>query len=173
MLLGALLAIIFLITVIAAVLCPREANFNLQSFDIDGENPTFRDGEQLMTNWISQVAVDNRNFYPIDIREIKVTAYLERDRRAPIGKGMGANLYFPARSLGVNEVKFRMPVYAPSTGMPSLIAECMTHDKVDLFLHAELDLAWTHWSGRWISMEFFASVDCKVPAVIQLTHLPM
>lgn len=163
-----MVAIIVLVTLLIAVLFPRETYFNVEEFDINASNSTFREGDQLMTNWISQVAVDNKNFYAINIHEMKLTAYLEHDRRAPIGKGHAKSLHFPARAHSVNRIDFQMPVYAPSLGKPSLIAECMVNEKVELYIAAELDLSWTHWTGHWLPLDFFAVVDCKLPAVMQV-----
>lgn len=153
---------------VAFLLYPRETRFSIESFDIDAHNSTFTDGDQLMSNWLSTVAVINRNYYPIEIREMNVRAYVSGDRRAAVGKGHGANLRFPALRRSLAKVAFHMPVYAPSSGQPSLIIECMKHDKVDLFLEADLDLSLTHWTGKWIHINFYATVDCKIPALGQL-----
>lgn len=162
---------IVLLGIIVFVLFPRETYFNIVSFDIDANNSTYHDGDQLMTNWISQVGIDNQNFYPISIREIKLKAFLDHDRSVPVGLGYGKDLHFPSRSHVVNPVDFRMPVFAPSTGKPSLIAECMTNEHIDLFVTAEIDLSWTHWTGHWISVEFYATIDCRFPAVVQVFPL--
>lgn len=148
------------------ILYPRSTAFYVDSFNIDEANSTYSDGGRLMTNWHATVGFDNWNFYPINIREVNVTAYLDKDRRAPIGTGKGTNLRFPARSRSKGTIGFQMPVYAPSTGLPSLIGECMTSEKVDLYLQAFVDLSFTHWSGRRFPTEIYATIDCKIPVLL-------
>lgn len=162
------MTMVVLLGLLGFVIFPRETYFHIVSLELDPNNSTYKDGDQLMTNWLAQVGIFNQNYYPISIRRINLKSYLDHNRNDPVGYGSGENLYFPSRSHVVNSVSFQMPVFAPSTGKPSIIAECMTTDRVDLFITAEMDLSWTHWTGRWIPVEFSASVDCKLPSVLKV-----
>lgn len=168
----ALVAIVLVALIsLLAMLYPRDTRFNIDSFDVDVNNSTYYEGDQLMTNWISKVSIDNGNFYPISIREIDLTVFLDSHRDTPIGKGRGRNLYFSARGKSACRVDFQMPVYAPSSGKPNLIGECMSRDRVELYIRSEVDLNWTHWTGRRIPIEFTVTVDCKLPSVGGLAAL--
>lgn len=147
---------------------PRETTFTIESLDINPNNSTYYDDDKLMTNWLATVSIANYNFYPIKIEQMHALAYLEDDRRQPIGRGQGRNLYFPSRSRSLGQLEFQMPVYAPSTGLPSLIGECMKYDRVNLYFKAKVDMSWSHWSGYWIPWEIHATVECKMPSVSQL-----
>lgn len=136
--------------------------------DIDADNSTFFDGDQMMTNWISTIKVMNFNYYPISIRELKMTAFLNRDRSEPVGYGHGKELYFSSRQETRAKIGFAMPVYAPSTGKPSIIAECMRVEKVELYVDAQVDLAVTHWTGKWIPLHIVTSIDCTIPGMTDL-----
>lgn len=162
----ALVAIVLVALIsLLAMLYPRDTRFNIDSFDVNVDNSTYYEGDQLMTNWVSQVSIDNGNFYPISIREIDLVVFLDSHRDTPIGKGRGRDLYFSARNKSSCRVDFQMPVYAPSSGKPNLIGECMSRDRVELYIQSEVDLSWTHWTGRRIPIEFTVTVDCKLPSV--------
>lgn len=171
---GTLGCILLLMGLATFVLYPRGATFKIESFDINAENTTFYEGDQLMTNWISDVKIANHNFFPLNIHEMRLSLFLKKDRSAPIGKGRGSLLYVSSRSVGTESIEFQMPVYAPSSSKPSLISECMLNDRVDLLVMAQIDLSWTHWSGRWLPLSFIITVDCRIPALkeaITLAHL--
>lgn len=153
-----------LLTALVYMLYPQMAHFSMDSFDIDADNSTFVDEGQLVTNWIANVVVENRNFYPVRIHEMLVTVFIDDNRIAPVGRGHGSNLYFPSRSTSRARVSFSMPVYAPSSGLPSLVGECMARDRVPLFLVTDIDLSLTHWSGKWLRKAFTTVVECKIPA---------
>lgn len=146
-------------------LFPRSTSFSMVDLDIDADNSTFFDGDQMMTNWRSTIDFTNNNFYPISVREVKIKAFLYRDRSEPVGYGHGANLYLKSRSTTKAQIQFAMPVYAPSTGRPNIIAECMQHDQLSLFLDTSIDLAVTHWTGRWISVPVTTVINCAIPGV--------
>lgn len=122
----------------------------------------------MMTNWISTVEVMNANYYPINIRELKMTVYLNRDRSEPVGYGHGKSLYFGSRQESKAKIGFSMPVYAPSTGRPSIIAECMRKDRVELYFDGKVDLAVTHWTGKWIPIHMVTTIDCNIPGMTDL-----
>lgn len=158
----------------AFILYPRGATFQIDSFDINTDNTTFYDGDQLMTNWVSNVRIMNHNFFPISIRAMELSIFLEKDQSSAIGKGRGSLIYVSSRTDSLESIEFQMPVYAPSSPKPSLISECMLHDHVNLLVVAQIDLSWTHWSGKRLPLRFPVTVECKIPAmqeVITLAHL--
>jgi hypothetical protein len=154
------------------LLYPRSAVFSIDSLSINEQNSTFYDGDQLMTNWDATAAIDNNNFYPINIKGVRFLAFLDNDRRAPIGSGRGSNFRLPARSKSLGSLAFQMPVYAPSTKMPSLIGECLSHDRVKLYLEVEVDLSITHWSGKWLPLKLYTIINCQFPAMHDFAQAP-
>ena len=157
-----ILFLLLILGLIAFAIYPRDTNFAIASIDIDTDNPTSREGDRVLTNWKAHVRIANNNYFPIDIKGVKIIVYLDDDRRAPIGLGGGAELHLPARSQTSGQVNFTMPVYAPSSGMPSLIGECMTQSTVKLFIITKVDLSWMHWTGYQLPIEHRATLDCQL-----------
>jgi len=159
---GVLFLLFLFVTVI--ILYPREVDYRIASLEVDVNNATFTDKDgQLWTNWVALIELNNRNFVPISINALYLTAYLEEEHSAPVGNGQAMSLYFSPRKKQNGTINFQMPVYAPSSGRPSLIAACMFADKVTLLFDAIVDLSLLHWTGYTFNTSFSAIVDCQIP----------
>lgn len=151
------------------ILYPRQPSFNLKSLNIDSDSPTFElpnpDGSsQLYTKWKAIIVVNNPNFISLKLYSIDLDIFLNKDKVNSVGKGYSSNLFFPAKSQKEHIIDLQIPVYSPSSGKPSLIAECMVNESLNLFIKASIDLVLIHWTGRTIDLTFNVISKCEIPA---------
>lgn len=151
------------------ILYPRQPTFNLKSLNIDPDSPTFElpnpDGSsQLFTKWKAIFVVNNPNFISLKMYGIDLDIFLSKDKNNSVGNGYSSNLFFPAKSQREHVIDLKIPVYSPSSGKPSLIAECMVNESLNLFIKARIDLNIFHWTGRTIDLAFNIVTKCEIPA---------
>lgn len=150
---------------------PRQPTVALLSFDFDEQTPTAPgpDGE-LYTNWIGKLSVVSTNFLDIGVRAIDVQAYLASNQSLPVGTGRVSNVTIKRRRETVIPMAFKVPVFQPSSGKPSLLEQCMYAPTVNLVVNAQVDLSLTHWTGKRLHKSMKKTVDCKLPALYQLAR---
>jgi hypothetical protein len=150
---------------------PSKPDVKLVSFKFDEDSPTTPepDGE-LYTNWIGKVSVDSKNYFSFGIRELEVKAFLPSRRDTPVGQGKVQDLMIKGQSVTEFDINFKVPVYKPSSGKPSLLEECMNSPKVDLIVDVTVDLNAAHWTGKKIRTTITKQVDCMLPQLFALVQ---
>ena len=148
---------------------PSKPEVKLVSFRFDENSPNTPepDGE-LYTNWIGKVSVNSKNYLSIGIRELDVKAFLPTRKDTPVGQGKAKDLVIKGQSVTEFDIIFRVPVYKPSSGKPSLLEECMNSPKVDLLVDVTVDLKAIHWTGKKIKTTVTKQVDCMLPELLAL-----
>ncbi len=156
---------------------------DLVELDLNRERPTNFDARTLLreTNWIAKILVKNSNFSALTLSKFNLTLFLSKDRRIPLGASphnfdqcdesgpanaeLCPTLYISGRSQSYILLGITMPVYEPSTHLPSIISECMIHPSVDLSLEARA-IATPYFSifpDQSIQMDSTSSVPCVIP----------
>lgn len=168
---GAFVLLLLIFGSFACIFWPSKPDVKLVSFKFDENSPATPgpDG-RLYTNWIGRVSVDSKNYFNVAIRELEVKAYLPKRKDTPVGEGKAMDLLIKGQSVTEFDLSFKVPVYQPSSGKPSLFEECMNSPKVDLLVDVSVDLKATHWTGKKIRTTVTKQVDCVLPELLALVR---
>lgn len=150
---------------------PRKPTVSLVSFEYDEKTPSKPDENgQLLTNWIGKVSVTSPNYYSVGVKSIDVKAFIPTNEQVPVGFGTVEDVVIKRRGETIIVMNFKVPVYQPSSGNPSLIEECMNNGKAVLLIKANIDLNMTHWTGKRIQTSLVKTIDCALPQLYRLVH---
>lgn len=164
-----LLSAIFLGMVFVA--WPKKPEITLTSFEFDESTPTTPgpDG-QLLSNWIAKVSVKSPNYFDVGIKTLRVNAYIPSNQKTPVGFGQAEDIVIEKQKNTLITMNFKVPVYQPSSGNPSLIEECMNNGKATLLIKAEVDLNLLHWTGKVVRTSMTKEIDCSLPQLYSLAR---
>lgn len=150
---------------------PRRPIVSLVSFDYDEKTPSTPDENgQLLTNWIGKVSIISPNYYDVGVKSIDVKAFIPSNDQVPVGFGTVENVVVKGRDETIIAMNFKVPVYQPSSGNPSLIEECMNNGKAILLIKADIDLNISHWTGKRIHTSLVKTIDCALPQLYRLVN---
>lgn len=168
---ASLLVLISIFGLLVFLAFPRKPTISLTSFELNEDLPSEPDKDgQLMTNWIAKVSVKSPNYMDIGVKELDVKAYVPSHPETPVGFGKAQDITIKRRDKTIIELGFKVPVYQPSSGKPSLIEECMNYQQAKLLIVAEIDLNLLHWTGKKIKTSMNKTVDCKLPQLLQIAN---
>jgi len=154
---------------VLAFTIPRKPEVSLVSFEYDESKPSEPDENgQLLTNWIGKISIKSHYFFDAGIKSIDVNAYIPSNEKAPVGFGDAKDITIKSRAETIVALNFKVPVYQPSSGNPSLIEECMEKSKISLLIKADIDLAMFHWTGKKMHHKLTKTVDCALPQLYAL-----
>lgn len=148
---------------------PSIPKVELVKFEFDEQTPSKPDENgQLFTNWIGTVSIQSLNNYDIGVKSIKIKAFIPSNLEVPVGFGGIDDILIKKKATSLLSVPFKVPVYQPSSGNPSLIEECMNKGKANLLIKAEIDLSITHWTGKKLTRTLTKEIDCSLPQLYKL-----
>lgn len=150
---------------------PRKPEITLTSFEFDEATPTIPgpDG-QLLSNWIAKVSVNSPNYFDVSIKTLRINAFIPTNQKTPVGFGEAEDIVIAKRTNTLITLNFKVPVYQPSSGNPSLIEECMNNGKATLLIKAEIDLNLLHWTGKVVRTSMTKDIDCSLPQLYSLAR---
>ncbi len=148
---------------------PRLPDVAVISFAPDEANPSVPDENgQILTNWIGKLSFKSRNNWDIGVVSLHINAFIPSNMDTPVGFGKADGFVIKSKDETTVLLDFKVPVYQPSSGKPSLLEECMTNSKADLLIKAEIDLKLTHWTGKKIKTSIRKTIDCSLPQLYSI-----
>ena len=148
-------------------LLPTAPTATMRSLDFDQSDPSWQDPTDgtWYSNWNAQIRIDNRkNWWGVRLRQIHLNIFLPSNLQWPVGVGQAEDICVERRGNTDFTMRLRVPVYAPSSGRPSLIAECLGSERIRIIVNASIDLALLHWTGWRLKRSLPMLIDCKLPS---------